>query len=808
MPRPLDLLPVWLRERSLALNDHGTKPERPMVLYWMRVAMRSEENPALEAALTLAHALRRPLLVYQGLSERYPFASDRHHRFILEGARDVASALAERGVAYAFHLERPGHRADHLLTLAARSAAVVTEIFPWKPLADWTSTLARSADCTVMAVDSSCLVPMPLVDARSCDRAFRFRDATANLRRKALQAPSIAPLPAVPGALPKLPFEPVSLEQADLAMLIASCEIDHTVAPVPHTPGGSRAAEKRWQSFRDQRLVRYHRQRNDPLADGVSRLSAYLHYGQISPFTVARDAVATGDAGAEKFLDELLVWRELAWAFCFHHPQHEKLSALPEWARATLETHRQDRRSALHDWETLARGRSGDGLWDAAQRSLLIHGELHNNVRMTWGKALLKWTPDARTALTRLIDLNHRYALDGRDPNSYAGILWCLGLFDRPFQPEQAILGSVRDRDTQDHAMRLDVTAYGAHTQRSALDAPPSVAMVGAGVGGLFAARSLMDHGLAIQLIDKGRQPGGRCATRTSRHGHGEGFDHGVPAFTLTDRRLTPYADAWEDRGLIRRWLPREGDALWVAVPDANALARHLAADVAPRLTCKATRVTRVEGQWQVFAGAERVAGPCEALLLNMPPAQAARLLATTEQPDLMAIADALAAIPMAPVWTAMLKTEASCNPGFDLLRPVTGPIALACREAAKPGRSHQGCFTFHATAAFSEEHLDASPERVASLLAPAVSQLLGISILPHDLRCHRWRYAHSTGPADDHFSQPGIGLYFCGDWLSAAGGIEGALLSGAAAAGRLLGAPPQGPAPARGHPPEQASLF
>lgn len=806
MPTPLDLLPDWLRERSLALNDQGPKPERPMVLYWMRVAMRSQDNPALEAALTLAQALDRPLLVYQGLSERYPFASDRHHRFILEGARDVASALAERGVAYAFHLERPGHRGDHLLQLAAASAAVVTEIFPWKPLAHWTSTLARRAECGVLAVDSSCLVPMPRVDARSCDRAFRFRDATASLRRRALEAPPFESLPAPLGDLPDLPFEPVDLEQADLAALIAGCEIDHAVAPVPHTPGGSRAAETRWQSFRDQRLVRYHRQRNDPLADGVSRLSAYLHYGQISPFRIAREAAAQGGAGAEKFLDELLVWRELAWAFCFHHPQHEQLSVLPEWARATLEVHRQDRRPVLHDWETLARGRSGDALWDAAQRSLLIHGELHNNVRMTWGKALLAWTPDAGTALARLIDLNHRYALDGRDPNSYAGILWCLGLFDRPFQPEQPILGSVRGRAIQHHASRLNVTAYAAHAQRSALEAPPSVAMVGAGVGGLFAARTLMDHGLAIELIDKGRQVGGRCATRSSRHDPGLGFDHGVPAFTLSDPRLARHAEAWEERGLIRRWLPREGDALWVPVPDANALARHLAADLAPRLTCEVTRVTRVADQWQVFAGDVRVTGPCEALLLNMPPVQAARLLAASESPDLAAIADSLTAIPMAPVWAAMLKTEAGFDPGFDLLRPATGSIDLACREAAKPDRCDQGCFTFHATAAFSQEHLDASPERVATLLAPAVSQLLGTPILPHDLRCHRWRYAQSTGLTGDHFSQPAIGLYFCGDWLSAAGGIEGALLSGAAAAGRLLGAPPQGPV--RSRPPEQASLF
>ena len=153
---------------------------------------------------------------------------------------------------------------------------------------------------------------------------------------------------------------------------------------------------------------------------------------------IAREASESRTQGADKFLDELLIWRELAYAFCFYRQDHESLSAVPAWARDTLDEHKRDPRPALHSWETLARGRTGDKLWDAAQRSLLMHGELHNNVRMTWGKALLNWTPDAQSALAMMIDLNHRYALDGRDPASYGGILWCLGQFDRPFPPARS----------------------------------------------------------------------------------------------------------------------------------------------------------------------------------------------------------------------------------------------------------------------------------------------------------------------------------------------------------------------------------
>ena len=127
----------------------------------------------------------------------------------------------------------------------------------------------------------------------------------------------------------------------------------------------------------------------------------------------------------------------------------------------------------IYSWETLARGRTGDRLWDVARRSLLIHGELHNNVRMTWGKARLNWTSDAQSALAMMIDLNHRYALDGQDPASFGGILWCLGQFDRPFPPARPILGIVRDRSTAELLTSVAGFAAGRRGQYERLVGPP-----------------------------------------------------------------------------------------------------------------------------------------------------------------------------------------------------------------------------------------------------------------------------------------------------------------------------------------------
>jgi hypothetical protein len=142
--------------------------------------VRAHENPALDVAVTLANERGVPVLVYHALSERYPYASDRHHTFILQGARDVQRALAKREIAYCFHLERAGTRGPHLRTLAAGALAVVTEDFPVDPLRAWTSRLAE--DVLVAAVDTACVVPMKLV-GRAFDRAFAFTGATAALRR-------------------------------------------------------------------------------------------------------------------------------------------------------------------------------------------------------------------------------------------------------------------------------------------------------------------------------------------------------------------------------------------------------------------------------------------------------------------------------------------------------------------------------------------------------------------------------------------------------------------------------------------------
>ncbi|MEM9440439.1 MAG: FAD-dependent oxidoreductase [Pseudomonadota bacterium] len=787
-------LPDDLGERCRPVG--GTEPARhgEFVLYWMHSACRAHENPALDTALLVSQAVDLPVLVYHALAETYPYASDRHHTFILEGARDVQAEMAARNIEYVFHLVRPGHRAPFLRMLAERAAVVVTEDMPVEPLRGWTECLAKITPAPVFAVDTACVVPMALTK-RSYDRAFAYRKATQGLRTERLTRP-YNELQPVHSCSPSadLPFEPVDLQTVSIRDLVASCAIDHSVGPVPHTRGGTIAGYERWHVFRDQCLKRYARDRNDALRpNAVSRMSAYLHFGQVSPFRLAREANELGGDGAAKFLDELLIWRELSYAWCFHRRDHSDLTALPKWAIESLNEHRGDARPKHFSWETLARARTGEPLWDAAQQSLVIHGELHNNVRMTWGKALLHWTEGPEDCWQKLVDLNHRYALDGRDPNSYGGLMWCLGLFDRPFSPPTSVTGHVRSRPLSGHARRLDVDAYAEWTSRPAIAKSPTIAVVGAGLAGLVCARVLQDHGLNVSLIDKGRAPGGRMSRRRAEP---FAFDHGAQYFTARKPVFRRYIESWRRDGIIDVWhgktvtIGPDGlrpldskDERYVGIPGMNALAKHLAADLEIHVGTEVSGLIPAAAGWRIDAPNKAKSKQVDLVLLATPPRQAASLLSRAP-----ALADRLSGVDMHPCWAVMLGFDERLDLPFDAAKVSEGPLAWLARNSSKPMREGAESWVLHADPAWSRNQLELEADDVLPHIKKAFSELTGISIAPTFAKAHRWRYALASQPLGEVcLFDEDLQLGVCGDWCLA-GRVEAAFHSGIALAGRVLG--------------------
>jgi deoxyribodipyrimidine photo-lyase len=199
---------------------------------------------------------------------------------------------------------------------------------------------------------------------------------------------------------------------------------------------------------------------------GTSRLSPYLHFGNIGPLTIAlavEEAVKQGKAPAsagERFLDELIGWRELAVLFVRHEPNYDNWECAAPWARKTLVEHAADARPHRYTLEELERGETGDELWNAAQREMVDTGWMHNYMRMYWGKKILEWAPDPARAFEWAVTLNDKYELDGRDPNGYAGIAWAIvGRHDRPWFA-RPVFGLVRTMTGASTAKKFDARRY------------------------------------------------------------------------------------------------------------------------------------------------------------------------------------------------------------------------------------------------------------------------------------------------------------------------------------------------------------
>ena len=795
-PASLPSLPPHLQERCRRLNG-AESCGGAFVLYWMHHAMRAHENPALDVAVVTGNALGLPVLVYQGLGGRHRYDSDRHYTFILEGAREAHAELAARGVRAVFHLDPRKDSASPLPSLLARCALAVFEDYPAPPMRAWSERLADRATVPVVAVDCACVLPMRLQPCRF-DRAHAFRrhNAAAYARRVPAAWPPVDPAVAMFDG--DVGFAPLDLATVEIGEVCACCRIDHAVAPVAHTPGGSTAGYARWRRFRDVGLRDYADARNDAALDwprGVSRLSAYLHHGMVSPLRIAREAHATGGRGAGKFLDELLIWRELAYNFCFHTPDPERLDALPAWARETLASHADDPRPVVFDDETLARSHTGDAVWDLAQTSLRVHGELHNNLRMTWAKALLDWRPDPQRALDTLVELNHRYALDASDPSSYGGLLWAMGLFDRPFE-ERAVTGTLRRRSTQAHARRLDLERVAQRLRRPAAPGVARVAIVGAGLAGLAAARTLQDHGLEVTVFDKSRGVGGRLATRRAA---GLTFDHGAQYFTVRDDGFRRLVTSWCERGLVEPWDCRIGVVedgrlreagpereRFVAVPGMNALAKHLAADLD---VVRDTGIAGLEREGQRWALRDLAGGRVDAfdrVIVATPAPQAVALLTGASE----ALAAVAGRVSYAPAWAVMLVPCVPLTVAHDAIRFGDGPLAWAARDGAKPGRRGEA-WVLHATPGWSRSNTDApKPEVIAALVAAFFAGLGVDAVALVHADAHRWLYARVEDPLGvGALWDPDTGIGACGDWCADAR-VEDAFLSGQALAGRMLGTP------------------
>ena len=474
--------------RIRILNNNPFNPEGDYVLYWMIAARRTKWNFGLQRAVDWARELNKPLIVLEALRATYQWNSDRIHAFIIQGMADNWRDFSGTGVSYYPYLEpTAGDERGMLRELSRAASLVVSDDFPCFFLPRMITAAARMINTRFELIDSNGLYPMRDTD-RVFTRAFDFRrHLQKNLLSHLVHRPLSNPLAGAPlTRLKSIPIEilrrwpaadPVALAQnlADLKKF----PINHAVT-ISATVGGSSAAQQQAQSFLDQRLAEYKDARNQPEKMMTSRLSPYLHFGHLSahqlfdgiaqqtnwqPDHVA--AKVTGQANGwwgtneavESFLDELVTWRELGYNRCANTDDFDQYESLPAWAQKTLAEHESDRRPVLYSSQEFETAQTHDSLWNAAQTQLVTTGVIHNYLRMLWGKKILEWSPSPRAALATMIELNNKYALDGRNPNSYSGIFWVLGRYDRAWG-EREIFGKIRFMSSDNTARKVKVKNY------------------------------------------------------------------------------------------------------------------------------------------------------------------------------------------------------------------------------------------------------------------------------------------------------------------------------------------------------------
>ena len=435
-------MPVITRvdpERIQILND-VTVRTGDYILYWMQSSHRTEENPALQYAIERADQAHLPLIVYFGLWQSYPEANLRHFRFMLDGLAEVGRSLELRGIRFVLRTEPPD---KGVCTLAKNAAVVIVDRGYLRLQQSWYHTVAEQCRCPLMQVEGNVVVPVEVASQKEEYSAATFRPKITRLLDRFLH-------PAETGSpqLSSLSLDLPTLADESIEALLLPINIDRTVPASGLFTGGTAEANLRFEQFLKNRLDGFADNRNDPGGDGGSDMSPYLHFGQVSPVTLALLVSEQGGSGTTAFLEELIVRRELAVNFVRYNDHYDTFASLPAWAQKTLALHQADQREYVYSLDELERAETHDPYWNAAQQEMMKTGKMQGYMRMYWGKKILEWSKTPQDAYSAALHLNNKYEIDGRDPNGYAGVAWCFGKHDRPWG-EREIFGMVRYMNAQ-----------------------------------------------------------------------------------------------------------------------------------------------------------------------------------------------------------------------------------------------------------------------------------------------------------------------------------------------------------------------
>ena len=486
-----------MEDRIHIMNTLPRNPEGNYILYWMQAAQRIEHNYALGLAIETANKMSKPLLVVFALTA-YPEANIRHYWFMWQGLMEVAAELAQRSIAFTLiH----GHPEKTLEILASQACVLITEKAYLKTPRQWRKNLLPNLATQYLEVETEVVVPVETTSPKEEYAAATIRKKITSQWSRYLHPYE---LPQYELSRSNRKAELTQEQESSLKILnretiqsphelaaLLGLELEPAVSPV--FQGGYSHCISHLEHFLNTKLQDFAQSRSDPAKQVQSNMSPYLHFGQISPVDIAlrvkdywNTEVLGGSAGGftqqnqaipqepvEAFLEELIVRRELGFNFVYYNPFYDSFACLPQWARVTLEEHKSDFRPYTYALEELEQARTHDAYWNAAQREMIATGKMAGYMRMYWGKKILEWTPDPEKAFNLALYLNNKYFLDGRDPNSYAGVAWCFGKHDRPWN-KRSIFGSVRYMNDKGLERKFAIKAYAQRWNEPDLFNEPS----------------------------------------------------------------------------------------------------------------------------------------------------------------------------------------------------------------------------------------------------------------------------------------------------------------------------------------------
>jgi len=431
---------------------------RGPVVLWMSRDQRMNDNWALLFAQELAIKQKTPLSVIFCLVPQFLNATIRQYGFMIKGLQEIEKNLNKKNIPFFLLTGLPEVEVPKFVN-GYEIGTMVTDFSPLRINKGWKESVMKNIDIPFYEVDAHNIIP--------CWTSSLKQEYGARTLRPKLQRLLPEYLEDFP-SLKKHPYhwkEKISI--IDWRKSLKTLDVDLTIQAVEWIKPGEKAAYQTMQKFFKNKLSLYEKQRNDPIRDGQSNISPYLHFGQISPQRVALEAfkISADKKSRDAFLEELIVRRELSDNFCFYNANYDNFEGFPAWAKKTLNEHRNDRRKYLYTPEQFENALTHDELWNAAQMEMVKKGKMHGYMRMYWAKKILEWTESPEQAMEIAVYLNDRYELDGRDPNGYAGIAWSIGgVHDRAWN-SRPVFGKIRYMSYNGCKSKFDINKYIENVQ-------------------------------------------------------------------------------------------------------------------------------------------------------------------------------------------------------------------------------------------------------------------------------------------------------------------------------------------------------